>query len=186
MLGPGNHSMASVAYRQAFNDTSFGGGSRRFVGDSVANNIAINPNHLHKGNIYSQKEELLPHMIPQGDRHIATYQEQHIKYRNPVHSQLLDSLPKATKLVYVTLDGKRRVYHWSDGVGEYKHTPQDPDNHLDMEVKPVIDIHHYEREHLHIKEKRMEKAIEHGGYSHEEAQKLAMEEEAYYKNTLGM
>merc|ERR1719158_2271140 len=80
--------MASVAYRQAFNDTSFGGG------DSVANNIAINPNHLHKGNIYSQKEELLPHMIPNGDRHIATYQEQHIKYRNPVHSQLLDSLPK--------------------------------------------------------------------------------------------
>merc|ERR1719311_1130623 len=119
--------------------------------------------------------ELLPHEIPTGDKFVAQYQEQHIKYRSPAHSALLDSLPKATKLVYVTLDGKRRVYHYMES-GEYKHTPQDPDNNQDNEVKPVIDIHHYDRAHLQIKEKRMERAIEHGGYSHEEAQKLAMEE----------
>eukprot|EP00746_Dinoflagellata_sp_MGD_P163422 gnl/MRDRNA2_/MRDRNA2_91451_c0_seq1.p1 gnl/MRDRNA2_/MRDRNA2_91451_c0~~gnl/MRDRNA2_/MRDRNA2_91451_c0_seq1.p1 ORF type:complete len:185 (+),score=41.22 gnl/MRDRNA2_/MRDRNA2_91451_c0_seq1:76-630(+) len=180
------HSAASVQYRQAFNDQSFSAGG--MVGDRIANNIAINPNHLAQGGgRYGQKMVLLPHQAPKDDKFIEKIQEQHIQYRNPAHSALLDSLPKATKLVYVTLDGKRRVYHWSDQVAEYKHSANDPDNSPDhYDVKPVIDIHHYERQHLQIKEKRMERAIEHGGYTHDQAEKLAMEEQAYYMDSLKM
>jgi len=157
------------------------------VGDAIANNIAINPNHLMQGGgQYAAKMQLLPHQAPQDDRFVQKIQEQHIQYRSPAHSAILDALPKATKIVYVTLDGKRRVYHFDEHHGQYKHTPHDPDNAQDNEVKPVIDIHSYDREHLKIKEKRMEKAIEHGGYSHEEAQALARDEESYYKDNLHM
>ena len=159
-----------------------------FVGDSMANNMAFNPNAVGKYSNYGVKMNALAHVAPKGhkDTYIATYQEEHIHYRNPVHSAALDALPKATKLVYVTLDGKRRVYHYNERKDEYDHAPNDPDNLDDYSVKPIIDIHHYQREHMKIKEERMEKAIERGGYSHDEAMKLAHEERQYYTDSLHM
>merc|ERR1719161_157143 len=90
------HSAGAVQYRSQLNDGSYQTAHHQaFMGDAVANNIAINPNHLAAQSNYGQKMVLLPHQAPKDDRLIDTVQEQHIKYAK--HSDFMKTLDPMQK-----------------------------------------------------------------------------------------